>query len=43
MTYEVLVDEVVQPDVVVVGPVPYVIADTEVTTHSTEPSVHIDR
>lgn len=34
--------EVVLSNVVVVDLVPYVIADTELTTPSTEPSVHID-
>lgn len=44
---EMVVDEVdtkvVQPDVIVVDLVPYVIADTKVTSPSTEPSMHTNR
>lgn len=32
----------VQPNVVVVDPVPFVTTDTEVTAPSTEPSMHTD-
>lgn len=39
----IVADSVVQPDVVVSDPVSSAIADTEVTTPSIEPFVHIDR
>ena len=38
----VVVDELVQPNVVVANLIPSITADTEVTSHSTESSVHID-